>query len=424
MGLVDLLVQILSVPAILVGLVALIGLIAQRKSFAATLSGTLKTILGFLILGGGAGIVIDSIVPLGDLMESGFGLRGTLPVNEVFVALAQQNFGQQMALTMLFAFIFNLLIARFTPLKYIFLTGHHTLFMSTVVVGVLGMSFSGLTGWPLVIISGLIVAAASVIFPAMSAPYMRRITDSDGFVMGHFGTTTYWLAGFVGKFVGKPEQSSEDLKMPEWASFMKEPLIAMGVVMAVIYWIAGAAASGVAATMAGDQHWILWAFLQALTFAGGIGIILLGVRMILADIVPAFRGIAEKIVPDAKPALDCPTVFPYAPNAVLLGYLASIVGGIVMLFIQGGTGMMLILPSMIIHFFVGGTAGVFGNSTGGWRGALVGGFLNGLVFTFLAGVLAPVLGSLDPQLAGNTFGDTDFSVVGLILMGIGKLFGG
>ncbi len=75
-------------------------------------------------------------------------------------------------------------------------------------------------------------------------------------------------------------------------------------------------------------------FVLALTFAGGIGVILLGVRTVLAEIVPAFRGISTKIVPQAVPALDCPVVFPYAPNALLIGYLTSIVGGLVAMFIQ------------------------------------------------------------------------------------------
>jgi PTS system ascorbate-specific IIC component len=46
----------------------------------------------------------------------------------------------------------------------------------------------------------------------------------------------------------------------------------------------------------------------------------------------------------------------------------------------------IILPGMIPHFFTGGTAGVFGNATGG-RGAMAGGFVNGLIIALLAAFL-------------------------------------
>jgi PTS system ascorbate-specific IIC component len=241
--------------------------------------------------------------------------------------------------------------------------------------------------------------------------------------MGHFGITTYALSGFLGQFVGDPEDSTENMEFPDWIGFMKEPLVAMGSVMLLIYIIVGLL-SGSAAGEALGQYWFVGALIQSLTFAGGIAIILLGVRTVLAEIVPAFRGIAEKIVPDAKPALDCPVVFPYAPNAVLVGYLSSIVGGLVAMVLQmvaGGALGGVILPSMIVHFFVGGTAGVFGNSTGGRKGAILGGFLNGLIFTLLAGTTYTSFGGLNPDWAGSSFGDTDFGVLGNILSFIGNL---
>ena len=36
---------------------------------------------------------------------------------------------------------------------------------------------------------------------------------------------------------------------------------------------------------------------------------------------PGLFGFSEKLVPNARPALDCPVVYPYAPNAVLIGFL-------------------------------------------------------------------------------------------------------
>jgi len=151
---------------------------------------------------------------------------------------------------------------------------------------------------------------------------------------------------------------------------------------------------------------------------------LAGVRLILAEIVPAFKGIAEKIVPDAKPALDCPVVFPYAPNAVLIGFLSSFLGGIVgmiiLILIGRSIPVAIILPGVVPHFFCGATAGVFGNATGGRKGAFWGSFAHGLLITFLPVFLMPVLGGLG--YANTTFSDADFGVVGIILGNILRLF--
>ncbi len=436
MFILDVIVQLLSKPAILVGIIALVGLLALRKPFEQVISGTLKTVLGFIILGGGAGIVINSITPLGALLQEGLNLQGALPVNEVFTALAQERLGQQIAIVFALAFLVNLLIARFTPWKYIFLTGHHILFMATLTVGMLGLTVLEGNQGLLIVIAALFTGVSMVFFPALSAPYMEKVIGSKDFVMGHFGTTTYVLSGWLGRFVGDPDmESTEDIEFPNWIGFMREPLIAMGVVMLIIYLVASIAALGtvggarVQEIFGSGDAWWLSSFIQALTFAGGIGVILLGVRMILADIVPAFRGFAERIVPEARPALDCPTVFPFAQNAVLLGYLTSIVGGLVALVVQiatgggagGAAGLVgaVILPSMIIHFFVGGTAGVFGNATGGWKGAALGGFMNGLIFTLLAGTAYVALGQLG--FSNSTFGDTDFGVIGNILAFLGAV---
>ncbi len=432
----DVLVQVMSKPAILVGLIVMIGLIAMRKPVEVVISGTGKTIIGFLILSGGANIVISAILPLGLLMQQGFGLQGTLPVNEVFTAEAQKLYGTQISLVFFFAFFINLLFARFTPMKYVFLTGHHTLYASTLVTGILGLTiFKDGSEVLLILVSSIIVGFMMVFFPWLSAPYMEKIIGSKDFVMGHFGTTNYVLAGWLGGKVGDPADSTEKIKFPKWIGFMREPLIAMGSVMVLIYVISAIAALGAVGgdAVAGDfgntDAWWLNALIQGLTFAGGVWVILIGVRMIVAEIVPAFRGFAEKIVPDAIPALDCPVVFPFGQNAVLVGYLTSIVGGLVAMALQIATlpsgesmGWLggIILPSMIIHFFVGGTSGVYGNATGGWKGAVLGGFLTGLIFTLLAGTSLRAISAIG--IPNSCFGDTDFGVVGSILAFISGLF--
>ncbi len=191
--------------------------------------------------------------------------------------------------------------------------------------------------------------------------------------------------------------------------------------MIVIFLIAVIAAGSahVEANVSGGQNFIVWTLVQGLSFAAGVAVILQGVRMILAEIVPAFKGIAEKIVPEAKPALDCPVTFPFAPNAVIIGFLSSFIGGIIGMIILGFTSLAVIIPGLVPHFFVGGTAGVFGNATGGRRGAVIGAFVNGLIITFLAALLLPVLGDLG--FANTTFGDSDFQWLGILVGYLAKL---
>ncbi len=426
----DALKAILSNAAVLVGLIALVGLLALKKPFELVVAGTLKTIIGFIIIGGGAGIVVNTVVPLGDLFNKVLAIPNAgLPVNEVFVGVINKDpiLAPLTAWVFLFAFILNILIARFSPWKYIFLTGHHTLFAAVLTVGMLSMipMFAANTVL-LVAVSSLITGVMMVLFPAMSAPFTEKVIGSKDFVMGHFGTISYAGAGFLGQFVGKPEESSEKIKFPAWIGFMREPLVAMGFVMLIIFVLVSLIGLGKGVDVNGilGSPWWLRSFVLALTFAGGIGVILLGVRTVLGEIVPAFRGISAKIVPQAVPALDCPVVFPYAQNALLIGYLTSIVGGLIAMFAQIAAGGRLggvILPSMIIHFFVGGTAGIYGNATGGWKGAVLGGILNGLFFTFLAGFTYTALGGLNPAWAGSSFGDTDFGFTGSVLAFVSKM---
>ena len=110
-------------------------------------------------------------------------------------------------------------------------------------------------------------------------------------------------------------------------------------------------------------------FLDAFTFAAGVEILLFGVRMIIGEIVPSFKGISTKFIKNSQAALDCPIVFPYAPNAVLIGFICSLVAGFIGMAVSIGVASVsklpVIIPGVIPHFFLGATSGVFGNAKGG-----------------------------------------------------------
>lgn len=415
--------DILSTPAILVGILALIGLLSLRSPLPDVVSGTLKTIIGFLILTGGATILIGALEPLGQMISEGLGLRGVVPTNEAVVGLVLEELGAQTAGIMGLAFLVNLALARVTRLNYVFLTGHHVLFMSALAAVVLSSADIG--GVNQLLVGALLVGSLMTIMPALAMPFMRRITDGDDIALGHFGTLGYITSGLVGRAVGDPEKSTEDVEVPRNLSFFRDNLVSTAVAMILIYLVfAVIAGPAFVSTLSGDgspANPFVYALVQALTFAAGVWVILVGVRMILAEIVPAFEGISRKLIPNAVPALDIPIVFPYAPTAVPIGFVSSVAAGVVALPVLGPLGLALILPGMVPHFFTGGGAGVFGNATGGRRGAVLGAFANGLIITLLPALLLLYSGALG--FANTTFGDADFAWVG-ILVGIIAQAGG
>ncbi|PGK52314.1 PTS ascorbate transporter subunit IIC [Priestia megaterium] len=412
--------DILGTPAILVGLFALFGLLLQRKPVADVVSGTLKTVMGFLILSAGATVITGSLDVFGKMFEKAFNIQGVIPNNEAIVAVAQQTFGAETAMIMLFGMVANILFARFTPFKYIFLTGHHTMFMACLLAAVL--STGGLDGVVLVVVGSILLGLWMVLSPAILQPYVKQATGSDDIALGHFGSIGYFVAGFVAKHTGNKEKSTEDIKVPKSLGFLRDSSVSVSLTMAIMFFVVAifTGQDYVENELSGGTNFIIFSLLQAITFAAGVYIVLAGVRMIIGEIVPAFKGIADKVVPNAKPALDCPTIFPFAPNAVIIGFLSSFVAGILSIFLLPIFGLAVIVPGLVPHFFCGAAAGVIGNAVGGRRGAIIGAFVQGLLISFLPAILLPLLGDLGFQ--NTTFGDADFGVIGILLSNIMKLF--
>ncbi len=413
--------DILSQPAVLVALISLVGLMIQKKPASEVVKGTTKSFLGFIVISAGAGILVSSLEPFGKMFEEAFNVNGVVPNNEAIVAMALTEFGSNTALIMFFGMVANILIARFTSLKYIFLTGHHTLYMACMIAVIL--SVAGMEGAMLVIVGSLALGLIMAFFPALAQPFMKKITGTDQVGFGHFSTLGYILSGYIGKSVGKKSKSTEDINFPKGLAFLRDSSVSIALTMTILYIIVAlfTGPAYVEAELSGGTHYLVYSVIQAVTFAAGVFVILAGVRLVLAEIVPAFKGISTKLVPNAKPALDCPIVFPYAPNAVLIGFFCSFLGGLVSMGFLGMIGGIIILPGVVPHFFTGATAGVFGNATGGIRGATIGSFFNGLLITFLPVFLMPVLGDLG--FANATFSDADFGATGILLGNVANYFG-
>ncbi len=432
-------VNILSTPAILVGLLTLLGLVLLKKPVEDVVSGTIKTIVGFLVLNAGSAFLqSDSLNAFGEVFNYAFNMQGVVPNNEAVVSMALTDFGQASALIMCLGMILNIVLARFSRLHYIFLTGHHTLYMACMLAVVL--SIGGLEGWTLYIAGGCILGLIMALSPAYCQPTFRKIAKTDSIALGHFGGIGYAFAGWVGRFF-KGGKSTEDINFPKRLIFLRDTTVAISITMMVFFVLVTGVAVG-RGILAEDPanfvylntllnvgtetetNWFVWAITCGMSFAGGVYIILSGVRLVVGELVPAFKGIATKLVPGAVPAIDCPVCFPYAPNAVIIGFLVSFVGGIVGLVILGGINaslmpVALILPGVVPHFFCGATAGVFGNAEGGLKGCIAGAFAHGLLITFLPAICMPVFTALG--FTSATFSDADFSWIGILFGNLAQI---
>lgn len=118
--------------ALIMGIIALVGLLLQKKSAVDTFAGTVKTIIGFMIFNIGSSAMSAQITTFGAMFSTAFNVQGVVTQVEVATSLALDTYGTEVALVMVFGFIMNLVFAKITPRKAIFLTGQHFLYFACV----------------------------------------------------------------------------------------------------------------------------------------------------------------------------------------------------------------------------------------------------------------------------------------------------
>lgn len=414
--------QILREPALFLGIIAALGLIMQKKSVSDIISGTFKTIIGVVILTQGTNILVNSILPLSDAFNALYNIPAEGKLNPIGSDNFINTYGSQIGLAMLLAFLINVLVARFTRIKHVFLTGH-MLFWFPFIFTATAVE-SGLSGASIVIFATLFTALYIIIAPALIKPFVKKVTGDDSFTLGHPTIGLSLVSGLVGKLVGDKNKSTEDIKFPKQIDFLREITITSSLVMFIVYLVMGFLIGDQAKEIYNpDKNLVMYSLLQGVLFGTGLTILLLGVRMMLAEIIPAFKGISDKIIPNAIPALDCPIIFPYAPNAVLIGFIVSMITSTITLFMIGGMGIFsyAIVPLTITCFFEIGTAAVIGNGTGGLRGAIAGSAVAGIIMIILVGVSIPFLQNTVSDWI-IVFGGNDFSLWAIISGALGKLF--
>lgn len=409
-------------PTFMLGLIALIGLLIQKKRFSDILTGTIKTMAGVLILFTAVDVLSQVIGSIATLFGFLYVYEGQATSADWVAFLG--SFGLEVVLVMVFGFLINLVLARVTKWKYVYLTGHIMFWNAFMVVAALtdGTNLKGVT---LIVLGSIIQGLFSTIFPAIIAPFVFKLTGKKAFSIGHTTTILAVIGALLGKWFGDPSKSTEDMALPEGFSFIKSMTVMTSLIMFVIFLVMGfiVGVPTAAETFTGGVTWLwyLWIVMQSVLFGGGLVILLTGVRLMLAEIIPAFNGIAKKIVPDAVPALDCPMVFPYGQNALTIGFPIALISSMITLIIFGLLGYpYLLLPLIVAAFFDVGPAAVLANATGGRRGVVIASIAGGVLLIVFQALSLPFVMNTAAGFV-NAFGGNDFSIIAILVGGITRL---
>ena len=174
--------EIFGSAPIFLSLIALFGLLLQKKKFNEVLAGTLKTTVGVVILQKGTDIIIGSILPL----MGAFGVFNTTtgePIESMGASTFMVEYGSAIGIAMVLGFGINLLVARFTKWKTVFLTGHMLYWFPFIFVAA-GVD-AGLSGTTLIVVATIFTALYMIVSPNLIRPFVKQVTQDDSFTLGH-----------------------------------------------------------------------------------------------------------------------------------------------------------------------------------------------------------------------------------------------
>ena len=407
-----------------IGMVVFLGMLVQKTEMSKIIASTVKTMIGFLLINTGGQTLGAALLPLQPMLITVFRLQ--VKVQDLGAAQAESlgDIGSEMALIFALGFLMNILLARITKFKYVHLSAHVSFFFSGLIAAALKFG-TNLSFIPLVLLGAVLLGSYMTFTCAYVAPLMKNIKGGEGFTLAHSSSCGIWLAAKIGGLVGNKEKDLEDIKIPKKLNFLREMTIALTVVMTLMFFVISliSGPGWVVQQVSEGRDIISFSLLNGLQFGLWITVIITGVRMLLSEIIPAFHGIADKVIPNAVPGLDVPLLFPNYPTSVIFGFLVSLAAGFIGMGILGAVNYpVVVFPALIPTFFTGAVTAIFGNSTGGIRGAFAGSFLNGLILIIGQALLLPMIGTYAPIM--RILSETDYCLYGPLLGGVLKLLGG
>ncbi len=402
----------------MIGFITLIGYALMKKKWYDILGGTLKAIIGMLILNVGSGGLVSNFRPILAGLKDRFNLTAcvidpyygqnavTAGVEEVF----GKGFSQVMTL-LLIAFIVNILLVRFnkvTKCRTLFTTGHVQVQQAATAYWLIMFALPALlkNDVLMLVVMSVILGAYWAVGSNLTVKPMQELTDGAGFAIAHqqmFGIRLGYIVAdkVFGTNGGKKQKEIKkvgDMEMPGFFSIFNENMVCTAILMTVFF--------GAIMTVIGRPYFIekgnikeadsffMYVLNTCLNFAVYLAILQLGVRTFVTELTASFQGIADKLLPSSVPGVDCAVCYGFGDaNAVTFGFLAGLVGqlvAIVLLIVFKSP--TLIICGFVPVFFDNATIGLVANEKGGLKACLAIPFCSGLIQVFGSALIAGWVG--------------------------------
>lgn len=403
----------------MIGFIVLLGYLLKGEKWYTTLGGTLKAIIGMLILNVGSGGLVSNFRPILVGLKDRFNLDATVidpyfgqnAVTDGVMEVFGKAFDSVMIL-LLIAFIVNILLVRFnkyTKCRTLFTTGHVQVQQASTAYWLIMFAMPALlkNDTLMLVVMAVVLGAYWAVGSNLTVKPMQELTDGAGFAIAHqqmFGIRLgYWAADkFFGKDGGKKKDKEikkvGEMELPGFFQIFNENMVCTAILMTVFFGIIMSIIGKDFFIGAGNlketDSFLMFVFDKCLNFAVYLAILQLGVRTFVSELTVSFQGISEKLLPSSIPGVDCAVCYGFGDaNAVTFGFLAGLAGqlvAIVALILMKSP--VLIICGFVPVFFDNATIGLVANEKGGLKACLVIPFISGLIQVFGSALIAGWVG--------------------------------